>query len=58
MSQIYNNIKRPKLQDIPPRILKIYTFTRKFSRVTWVQKRGLLEGSMWSIVKVGVEATC
>ena len=30
MSQIYNdNIKRPKLQDIPLGILKIYTFYQK-----------------------------
>ena len=30
MSQINNdNIKRPKLQDIPLRILKIYTFYQK-----------------------------
>ena len=31
MSQTYNdNIKRPKLQDIPLGILKTYAFCRKF----------------------------
>ena len=33
MSQIYNdNIKRPKPQDIPLKILKIYTFYRKIQQ--------------------------
>ena len=39
MSQIYNdNIKRPKPQDILPRILKIYTFYQK------IQQRALGPG--------------
>ena len=33
MSQVYNNnIKRPKPQDIPQRILKIYRFYRKIQQ--------------------------
>ena len=49
MSQIYNaNIKRLKLQDILLGILKIYSFTGKFSRGPEVQERALLElHSIW-----------
>ena len=55
MSQIYkDNIKRPKLQDIPLRILKIHTF---YNKNLVVQGRVQLEQRSLTI-KVGVETTC
>ena len=44
MSQIYNDkIKRPKLHDIPLRILKIYAFHGKMQPRASGQERALLE---------------
>ena len=53
MSQINNdNIKRPKLQDIPLRILKIYTFYQK------TKQRALGPGEhRWSYVVSAFENT-
>ena len=44
MSQIYNdNTKRPKLQDIRLRILKIYAIYQKIQQRISGQERALLE---------------